>query len=362
MVGHSLPAVTAALIVAAGAILYVNQLLPFAAQGGAPSSFPTQTVALRGAGAPWRVGLQIGHLNAAQLPDELRRLRTSTGAYADGTPEVEINQAVARAVADLLEAAGVDVVLLPATIPPGFDADAFVAIHADGINQPAVRGYKVSPPWRASPSARLLVAALHDHYGQTTGLPVDLNGVTYNMRGYYAFSGYRYCHAIADTTPAAILELGYLSNAQDRAFLRGRPEVAAQGIAAGVLAYLEQRDPFDRWDTLPVTQMTLRARRPGIAVHASPDRKATVRIHLEEGDVLLARGGVGDWYDVRVGGSYRSFGWVHAADLGVPLPIFATAAQRGLSSAGQAWWMSRVFNPCANRGAQLGNTQRTAQR
>ena len=329
IVGRSLPAVAAALIVAAGLSLHANQLRPAAAQRDATQPSPAGTVVLRGAGAPWRVGIQIGHLRAVELPPELARLRTSTGAYAGGVSEVEINVAVAHAAAAILEAAGIEVELLPATIPPGFDADAFVAIHSDGNNHTATRGYKVSPPWRASPAARLLVAALHEHYGQATELPEDLNGVTYNMRGYYAFNSYRYRHAIADTTPAAILELGYVSNAKDRRYLREHPEVAAQGLAAGVLAYLEQRDPFDRWVTLPPAEaIMLRAPRSGVAMHAAPDRRSTVRRQLRHGELLFAYGKVDGWYDVRVRGSYRSFGWVHGADIEPP-PAATRAATTG---------------------------------
>ncbi|MDE0446243.1 MAG: N-acetylmuramoyl-L-alanine amidase [Spirochaetaceae bacterium] len=281
---------------------------------------PQAAVAVPGAGAPWRVGLQIGHLDSAQLPAELSRLRGSTGAYAAGVKEVDVNRAVAEAAAELLQDAGVDVTVLPATVPPGFAADAFVSVHADGNRNAEVRGYKISPPWRASPASRKLVAALLEHYGASTGLPRDLNGVTYRMRGYYAFNSYRYRHAIRLDTPAAILEMGYISNGTDREYLLAHPEEAAAGMVAGILAFLDQRDPFDRWDTMPIDAMILRAPRTGIALHAGPDRASTVRLHLSQGDTLYARGGVGHWYDVRVQGSYRHFGWVHADDLGMPPP------------------------------------------
>ena len=322
-------AVLLAVIVAAGAaMLLASPHAPALTRSGParPQPEPTSTpapqaaVAVPGAGAPWRVGLQIGHLDSAQLPAELSRLRGSTGAYAAGTTEVEVNRAVAEAAAELLEDAGIDVTVLPATVPPGFAADAFVSVHADGSTHTGVRGYKISPPWRASPASRDLVTALLKHYGEATGLPRDLNGVTYRMRGYYAFNSYRYRHAITLTTPAAILEMGYLSNGTDREYLLAHPEQAAAGLVAGILAFLDQRDPFDRWDTMPIEAMILRAPRSGIALHAGPDRSSTVRLHLRQGDTLYARGGVGHWYDVRVQGSYRHFGWVHADDLGMPPP------------------------------------------
>ena len=327
---RNLAVLFAVVAAAAAAMLLASPRAPALSRTGLTRSQPepalpagpqaAAVVAVPGAGAPWRVGLQIGHLDSAQLPAELSRLRTSTGAYAAGITEVDVNRAVAEAAAELLKDAGIEVTLLPATVPPGFAADAFVAVHADGSTDSGVRGYKISPPWRASPASRRLVAALLAHYGEATGLPRDLNGVTYRMRGYYAFNSYRYHHAIALTTPAAILEMGYLSNGADREYLLAHPEEAAAGMVAGILAFLDERDPFDRWDTMPIDAMILRVPRTGIAVHAGPDRNSTVRLHLRQGDTLYARGGVGPWYDVRVHGSYRHFGWVHADDLGLPPP------------------------------------------
>ena len=268
-------------------------------------------LSLRGVVAPWRVALQIGHLNTDEYPPELAHRRTATGASAGGVAEVDVNRSVAQAAAELLREHGIEVVLLPATVPPEFDADAFVAIHADGGGS---SGYKVSPPWRASPASRRLSALLREHYGNVTGMREDLNGVTYNMRGYYAFGG-RYRHAIARTTPAAILEMGYLTHPQDRAFLTGQPEVAARGIAVGVLAFLAGHDPLDPTALIPPAPTVLWPARRTVALHAAPTRESTVRSSLRPTDLLMAMGRDGDWYDVRVRGSYRDFGWIHADDL-----------------------------------------------
>ncbi|MCY4374046.1 MAG: N-acetylmuramoyl-L-alanine amidase [Spirochaetaceae bacterium] len=268
-------------------------------------------LSLRGVVAPWRVALQIGHLNTDEYPPELAHRRTATGASAGGVAEVDVNRSVAQAAAELLREHGIEVVLLPATVPPEFDADAFVAIHADGGGS---SGYKVSPPWRASPASRRLSALLREHYGNVTGMREDLNGVTYNMRGYYAFGG-RYRHAIARTTPAAILEMGYLTHPQDRAFLTGQPEVAARGIAVGVLAFLAGHDPLDPTELIPPAPTVLWPARRTVALHAAPTRESTVRSYLRPTDLLMAMGKDGDWYDVRVRGSYRDFGWIHADDL-----------------------------------------------
>jgi hypothetical protein len=50
-----------------------------------------------------------------------------------------------------LQDAGVTVDLLPATVPPGYDADAFVAIHADDGGGADPGGWKISTVLRYFP-------------------------------------------------------------------------------------------------------------------------------------------------------------------------------------------------------------------
>jgi N-acetylmuramoyl-L-alanine amidase len=123
----------------------------------------------------------VGHLRSDELPEELARLRASTGARWGSVTEAELNLAVANRVKPLLEAQGVVVDLLPATVPPGYDADAFIAIHADGSSSPAARGWKLATPWRTSAVSRALMHAVAAAYGPATGLPQDSGGVTFNM-------------------------------------------------------------------------------------------------------------------------------------------------------------------------------------
>ena len=48
-----------------------------------------------------------------------------------------------------------------------------------------------------------------------------------------------------------IVETGFVTQADDREFLLRHPEVAARGIAEGVLAYLRQREPAAVLDLAP---------------------------------------------------------------------------------------------------------------
>ncbi|MGB9632620.1 MAG: hypothetical protein ACPL8I_04790, partial [Chloroflexaceae bacterium] len=82
--------------------------------------------------APRRVGLQVGHCRIEEHPDEQVNLRRFSGAYYRGYDEWELNIIIARQTMERLEAAGVVVDLLPATVPPGYLADGFVSIHVDG--------------------------------------------------------------------------------------------------------------------------------------------------------------------------------------------------------------------------------------
>ena len=196
-----------------------------------------------GTGRAWpkRVGLQVGHWGSDQLPDELERLRSSGGgATGGGYTEVQVNYDLAQRTAALLRARGVEVDILPATVPQDYLADAFVAIHADGDARGQLRGFKIarSPLSHVPTADDALIEALYNEYGHATGLPRDDDHITPRMRYYYAFNNRRYYHAIAPGTPAVIVETGFITNAADRALLIGQPERAAAGLAAGILRFL----------------------------------------------------------------------------------------------------------------------------
>ncbi len=191
---------------------------------------------------PAKVALQVGHWKNEELPEELERLKGSTGSSGGGMSEWEVNLAIARATAGILEARGVTTELLPATIPPQFWADAFVAIHADGSTDPSTSGYKAAAPRRDfSGKAQKLVSAIESQYELATGLVRDPN-VTRNMRGYYAFAWWRYEHAVHPMSASAILETGFLTSPSDRRLIVNDPETAAQGLAEGILDFLEYED------------------------------------------------------------------------------------------------------------------------
>lgn len=205
---------------------------------------------------PLRVGLQAGHWFAAEAPDEQEGLRDNTGAQAGGTTEWETNLRIAEETKKLLEAEGVIVDLLPTTIPPDYLADAFISIHADGNADTSVSGYKVAAPRRDRTGTAIRLSSLIEaRYGSSTNLVIDPN-ITHNMRGYYAFNWRRYDHSIHPMTPGAIVETGFLTNANDRRIIVNNPKRSAQGIANGVIAFLQETLPTE-WEALQATSSTV---------------------------------------------------------------------------------------------------------
>lgn len=197
---------------------------------------PLRRLANSLAGPP-RVGLQVGHLNAADQPDELADLRVSTGGHWDGVDEVDVNLEIATKLATLLERRGIVVEVIPATVPPGYQADMLLSIHVDASADESRRGYKSAHFRPARNVNEPLLKLLLDRALLETGLPDDDRNVSGNMLEYYGFNHRRYRHSVAPSTPALLVELGYLSNPADRAMLED-PDRFAAALGNGVVEYL----------------------------------------------------------------------------------------------------------------------------
>ncbi len=191
---------------------------------------------------PPKVGIQVGHWKINEVPDELENLRTHTGSSGGGKAEWEVNMAIAKEISRILKEKGVDVELLPATVPSKYWADVFIAIHADGSTDKSATGYKFAAPWRDfNGKADSLVHILDTKYKSQTKLSYDPN-ITRNMRGYYAFSWWRYEHAVHPMTTSVIAETGFLTNKNDQKLLINHPEIPAKAIGEGILEYLEKEE------------------------------------------------------------------------------------------------------------------------
>ena len=313
------------LLAALACLASLNRLEP--APGSSPF-LPLETTApvadahglsLRGAFGPFKVGVQAGHLDIATAPDEMDHLRTSLGASWRSVREVDLNVAVATEVVAQLRSAGVLADLVPAVVPPSYDADAFVSIHADGANRPGARGWKIGVPWGASAASRQLQQLMSRTYAHATGLPHDEAGTTYGMRGYYGFSPHRYQHAIARTTPAVLVEMGFVTDPVDRAFLLSNTTTVARGISDGVLAYLHQRDPYAILQVVPPPRVLMQVLED-VPLLVGPRAGAARRATLPAGTLIQSLDAVDGWHDVLVRRSYQVFGWIPAAAL-APLDL-----------------------------------------
>lgn len=190
---------------------------------GLPSPVPTDTLVPTSEPPP-KVGIVAGHY------------KFDSGAICpDGLQEVEINLTVAEKVVALLRRKGYQVELLGELDEAilGYQADAFVSLHADSCDIPGASGFKVA---RVTNSAvpeeeDRLVECLWDEYEKWTGLARHEDSITPDMRQYHAF------RKIAPDTPGAIIEMGFMLD--DRNILLYEQEKVARGIASGVICFLE---------------------------------------------------------------------------------------------------------------------------
>lgn len=187
----------------------------------APSPTPTKP--------PKKVGLVAGHWSTDPR-------KYDPGAVCpDGLTEVEINLAIAQLVKALLESQGYEVDILEEfdAALDGYLADALVSIHADSCNVPEASGFKVASVLHSAVPEEedRLVKCLREEYQVATGLSFHEHSITYHMTEYHAF------YEIASQTPGAIIETGFM--AADRQILLGQQDKVAQGIANGIVCFLE---------------------------------------------------------------------------------------------------------------------------
>lgn len=232
-------------------------IAPAAVEPPAPAAEGEWVIEWRRPDGPVRVALQAGHWKAEDAPDEQAGLRTN-GTRGGGKAEWEVNLEIARRTAAILEDSGYTVEVLPTTIPPGYWADLFISIHADGNSSGRISGYRAAAPRRDATGRAAEFADLLDRtYGEETGLPY-YGTVTRRMRGYYAFNYRRYDHALHPMTVGVILETGFLTSPRDRTVLVREPDLAARGIAKAVSQFLSPIPPVSP----PLVTRTLRWRPP----------------------------------------------------------------------------------------------------
>ena len=187
-----------------------------------------------------RIGIQIGHLEVINHPDELESLRYNTGGSSGNRSELEVNESVAYVLRDMLESEGFLIDILPATVPKKYRADLFISLHADSSPDSDRRGYKSAYyKYLRNNKDPILKTHIDKAYFYFSGLPDDDTNVSGSMLEYYAFNHQRFKHALAKRTPAILVEMGYISNEADWEFLKD-PVNPAYALKMGILSYLEE--------------------------------------------------------------------------------------------------------------------------
>lgn len=263
------------------------------------------------------MGVQVGHWKLEELPPELERFKVYSGTYWGGYDEWELNMVIAEALREQLEAAGVTVDLIPATVPIGYQADAFVSIHIDGVTGAQAewrRGYKAVAPYRSSPAGLALADAVEQSYGKVTGMPEDPLGASVNMRAHYIFSPHRFWHAVAPTTPSIMVECGFMTHPDDRALILDQPKLLAQGIAEGILGYLNDQQQASAASREPAFIASLRPRAHATPLFELPTAEASVEVTLDPTSRLFPFAQIDGWYMVQTQGEWE-LGWVRAEDV-----------------------------------------------
>src|SRR5436309_4973936 len=198
---------------------------------------PKPKIDLKGAR---RVGIQIGHLDTTNVPKEYgTRIQFQTGTSWAGYKEVDVNEEIAERIATLLKAQGVEVDILPTTVPEGYLADAFIALHCDGDGVGELSGFKMAHSTRRNAYEDALLNSIKASYAKATGLPYDAAHVSRAMINLYSFNWSRYQHATSAFTPSTIIELGFLSNDDDRDILLNHADRVATGVGNGLLDFLD---------------------------------------------------------------------------------------------------------------------------
>lgn len=177
------------------------------------------------------------------------RVTGGTTGVLTGKPEHVFALELAEKVRSRLRAAGVDVVMTRTThdvsisnaeraqVANRAGADLFLRLHADGNTDRTMRGLSTLYPernaWTAPIADRSLAAARAVHAAALHATGAVDKGVV--ARG--DMTGFNW-----SKVPAVIVECGFMSNPDEDALLASPAyqEKLADGIAAGVLAYLKE--------------------------------------------------------------------------------------------------------------------------
>jgi len=174
-----------------------------------------------------RIGIVAGHYGS------------DPGAVcSNGVTEAELNLEIATLVQKDLSDQGYKVDLLEEFDDRlyGYQGAVVLSIHLDSCNyvNDQATGFKVAAALSEQnyTASQRLVSCLSARYNETTNLPYHAGSVTDDMTYYHAFT------EIDPNTVAAIIEAGFMN--MDYRFLTEKTDLVSEGIAAGILCYLNE--------------------------------------------------------------------------------------------------------------------------
>ena len=158
---------------------------------------------------------------------------------SDGLREVDVTTEVARRIKAMLDARGNRVEILAefdarlSATKKDYAPRVFLAIHADSCVYEAT-GYKIV---RAENSAipqedDRFVRCVSATYAAATKLPFHEGSITRDMTHYHGLN------KINPSTPAAIIELGFLGGDHD--LLKFQRDILSEGIVSGIESFLNR--------------------------------------------------------------------------------------------------------------------------
>ncbi len=209
-----------------------------------PQVFPTAAPTFTSTPTIPEVAIVAGHW-AAEATDGAPTVPDSGAVCPDGLREVDITKSVADKTLDIIRGRGYHAVLLQEFDPlyqkePQFKPRVFLSIHADsclvGADYAYATGYKIAhaePSNNEQEDSRLVVCLTrsYDKVALKYNKPFNANTITVDMTAYHAF------RKIDPTTPAAIIELGFLG--WDREFLVNNQDEMARALAIGLDDFLK---------------------------------------------------------------------------------------------------------------------------
>lgn len=156
------------------------------------------------------------------------------------------------------------------------DKDYFLSLHFDGSVNPAANGGTIDAGDVGSPTVDKdwkFMQTIADYYFSPMGIRFTGNR-TDNTKYYYAF------YATGTNTVQGLIELGTLTNADDRSKCQNYDKIATL-LAQGIITYLEKNDPNYQSTTPPTPPVNCDAQIKDISKQLEEQKTRFAKLQLD---------------------------------------------------------------------------------